>query len=304
MTPAAYRGFVNSGRMIKTMDGLYIPDTLDLITLLVIPVTLVAIGAVVTQLVKNEIKFKVASKRILLIFVISTLILFGWYNLGGLILYTNGRSAEGVDGCDQAVSIYEQAIHLNPKLSDARTRFVACKIALGLPADALTVITPLRKNLEYSPFYWKDMVSLYKEVNDFDKMLDAVKRAVLLDPSNVTWAVNMGEAYHRAQDYVKAEAVLRNVRVYNGNEPMAAYWLAWALYEQGKYQDALGHFDICITLMTPINQSNTGRCLAGKGFTFEKMGNNTEAVQAFTQALSTNPDQDDVKQELEKLQSH
>jgi tetratricopeptide (TPR) repeat protein len=141
--------------------------------------------------------------------------------------------------------------------------------------------------------YWHDLGIAYFAAGKYDDMLDAIKSAADLAPTNTDWITNIGEQLHRKGGYATAESVLRLVRIRNNADKLAIYWLAWALYEQKKYEDARGHFLKCIDSYK--NETFfVARCHSGIGFAWKAKGNYSSAKQEFEISLGILPNQADV----------
>lgn len=101
------------------------------------------------------------------------------------------------------------------------------------------------------------------------------------------------------KNYPEVERFTRIVRLNRAGNIAILFWLAWSLYEQEKYEDALGHFNLCVAQASPGYV--LGRCHAGKGFALNKLGRQGEAKDAFRKALEIYSDQMDVQSTLGSL---
>ncbi|MBM4425286.1 MAG: tetratricopeptide repeat protein, partial [Chloroflexi bacterium] len=79
--------------------------------------------------------------------------------------------------------------------------------------------------------------------------------------------------------------------------PEVSFWLAWSLYENGYYSEAIEYFDDAIE-----KGYFPGRAHAGKGFAFVRAGDFTHAAEEFITSLTQTPDQPDVQNCLLRIQ--
>lgn len=282
------------------MEGVNLPSlSNDWFATAIISMVSAIVAGLALQLVENKIQ----GNKLLNFFVATVLLAFVaillWYNIIGIVLFGWGRLVENTQGCGSALSIYENAVVQNPRFIPAREKLVECGTSAQRSNEVLNILEPLHSSLSNSPSYWRELALTYHRIGNYPKMVSVVEQAANLSPKDSTWITNLGEQLHRQLRYVDAEAVLRVVRTHNGADGEAAFWLAWALYEQGKYQDAIGHFDICMQL-NPSGY-NMARCMAGKGFALSRIGRYGEAKSLFETSLNLYPDQTDVRAALNQL---
>lgn len=282
------------------MDGLNLPSLSNdwFATAIISMVSAIAAGLGL-QMIENKITGSKLVNFLIATVLLAFVTILVWYNITGIVLFGLGRFIENTRGCASALSIYRNAVIQNPKFIPAREKFVECGYSIKRLNEILSTFEALQDSLSDSHTYWRELALVYYGVGNYPKMLSAVERAADLYPKDSVWITRLGEQLHRQLRYAEAEAVLRVVRTHNGADSEAVFWLAWALYEQGKYQDAIGHFDICMRL----NQSvyNMARCMAGKGFALRSVGKYNEAKSLLETSLNLYPDQPDVRTALNQL---
>lgn len=282
------------------MDGINLPSlSNDWFATAIISMASAIVAGLGLQLIENKITGSKLVNFLIVTVLIALAMILVWYNIAGIALFGLGRFIEYTQGCGSAFSTYKSAVIQNPKFILAREKLVECGISAKRLREVLATLEPLQSSLSDSYSYWRELAWVYYGVSNYPRMLSAVEQAADLEPKDSAWITMLGEQLHRQLRYADAEAVLRVVRVHNGADGQAAFWLAWALYEQGKYQDAIGHFDICMRL-NPSGY-NMARCMAGKGFALRSVGRYSEAKSLWETSLNLYPDQPDVRTALSQL---
>lgn len=282
------------------MNGLNLPSfSTDWFAPAVIVIMSAIISGIVTKVAGGEIPRNRAISFLVGTLLVTTIVILFWYNVIGIIIFNYADSVASSQGCRSAYSFYKSAVDWNPKYTRARIAFVECSLELNRAEDAVEILESLEPKLLGSWNYWNEMAWAYYGIQSYEKMISSVERAADLYPENTGWIDSLGEKLHRELKYREAEAILRIARTRNGSDGAAVFWLAWSLYEQDKYDDALSHFDECIRL----NSSGyfLARCIAGKGFTLRDTGRYQEARSLFETSLQIHSDQEDVRISLEQL---
>jgi len=300
------------------MEGLNFPTAVDWFNGALLSLVLAIVAATINKAVTSDMS---AKKAVIIVFSTLTVAIFAlalWYNFVGYIIFLQAKDLEERHGCNIAFPVYLNAVQSNPKLTNARENFVNCGLRIGKVDESIKTLNTVSPILFTKWLYWKEMAELYSYDNDEEKMYYAVSRIVDLHtyenrkaiieevsesarnyPKNSMWISALGEEFHDNWDYSMAEAILRIVRINNGSDANALFWLAWSLYEQKEYSDALNHFDECIKQIQEFDELAAGRCYAGKGFIYFDEGQIIKAKESFIKALELNPNQEDV---IEKLQ--
>jgi tetratricopeptide (TPR) repeat protein len=282
------------------MSGINLPSfSTDWFASAVIAVICAIVAGIVVLLAEKKIRGPKALAFVIGPLVLAIAAVLFWYNAVGIAICQSGRITELSHGCSQAFPAYKRAVAWNPKYTPARERMVVCALQLGRTDEALAVLEPLESALVDTWSYWYELSRCYCAVANSDHMVLSVDRAADIDPGQSAWIDSLAEALHRQFRFTEAEALTRIVRTHNGGDSVAVFWLAWALYEQDKYDDALGHFEKCIE-MNPAGYT-LSRCIAGKGFTLRDMGRYAEARQPLETSLQMDPTQLDVNAALAQL---
>lgn len=267
------------------------------------PAIIALVGAIIAGVISQvaENKIPVGKAIVFLASIIGgalTIVLL-WYNVVGEVFFLVAQDTRESKGCLAAFPVYKNAVRWNPKIPEARAELAECGLELNRNDETIKILEPLETLLSDSWAYWHQLAWAYFGEGLYDKMIYSVERSADLNPMKSTWIASLGEELINKFKYPEAEAVLRVARTRNGNDGESTFWLAWALYEQDKYDDALHHFDECIRL----NPSGYKlyRCIAGKGFALRDLGRYNEAKSLLETALQMDPNQDDVKIALEQL---
>jgi len=267
------------------------------------PAIIALVGAVLAGIISQVVENKISTKRAIVfsggtIAVALGVILF-WYNLIGIIIFSNAQDIRESKGCLAAFPYYKNATKWNPKIANARWQMVVCGLELNRNDEVLAILEPLESVLQDHWHYWVELSWAYYGSAKYTQMIKAVENGADLNPSQTEWIAVLGEKLMRNFNYSDAEAVLRVSRTRNDADGISTFWLAWALYEQRKYDDALFHFDECIRLNT--SGYKLSRCIAGKGFVYKSIGQYGEAKSLFETSLKMDPNQNDVKEALEAI---
>ena len=239
-------------------------------TSVVLAITVSVVVAIVTRVVDEKINWVKASKLtggVVAFGVVSYFLLF--YGVSWVSL-KRGNALERSQGCRIAVSAYRQALLWRPSNEDAQIKFAQCMSEIKQYENAIEVLDQIEDTEASKYTYWWARSIIYFRKGDYADLISSTETMLSLNPSTSPIVVSMAEDLHKNFHREEAEALLRNVRVYDDSNSQAIFWLAWALFEQEKYNDALYHFDLC--LQRYATGYEAGRCHAGKGFIFLKQG--------------------------------
>lgn len=257
------------------------------------------IAGVIAQVAENKISAKKAGSFLASILGVAFSIVFLWYNIVGIIFFYVGENTRISQGCLEAYPIFKKSVLWNPKIPGARAKLVDCGLELNRSNETITILESLENRLSDDAVYWYHLSWAYSGTEDYEKMIFSAERSADLNPDKATWIAGLGKNLIINFKYSEAEALLRIARTHNSNDGESTFWLAWALYEQEKYDDAIHHFDECIKL-NPSGY-NLSRCIAGKGFALKDLRRYNEAKSLFETSLQMDPNQDDVKEALAEI---
>lgn len=283
------------------MDVINYPTvkTLDLLSGTVIAIATAIIAGLVVHMIKGDINVGRGTKHTLITLIISCVFILSWYTIPGVLSYSNAETLKRQQGCPLALPAYQTAIELNPKLADARAKFLACKISEGELGDLPSILEAQAVTESGSARYWRDLAQVYFLVSDFEKMVTSVQRSSALDPRDTGWIVTLGQSLHGRAELKYAERVLILAVTANPDESYGIYWLAWVQYDLDNLSKALENFDLCLRRF--VKGAEIPRCHTGRGLTLAKMGRLAEARLALEQALDIFPDQQDALDALSQL---
>lgn len=282
------------------MDGLNFPIlSSDWFTPAIITLVGAVAAGVILKIAENKISAQNAFLFLTSTIVTAFIMVVIWYNFVGLIIFSIGEDVQMKEGCKEAFPLYKSAVNWNPKIPRARMALVGCGLDLNRSGEAIKTLEALESILSDNSVYWAQLSWAYSGTEDYEKMINSVEHSANLDSTDLGWISSLAERLMNQFKYEQAEAILRVVRVHNNSDSVAPFWLAWALYKQGKYEDAIHHFDECIRLNP--SGDRLYRCLAGKGFALRDIGAYSEARILLETSLQLNQNQDDVITALEQL---
>ncbi len=301
-----------------TIEGLHFPTAVDWFNGAILSLVIAIVAATINKAVTSDMSAKKAFIIIFSTFSIAVVVLAIWYNVIGYIIFFQANDLEEKHGCNIAFPVYVNAIQSNPKIANAREGLVNCGLRVNKVEESIETLEAASPILFTKWLYWKEMAELYSYESNEEKIRYAASRIIDLYtyensrvilkeisesaqnyPTNSRWITVLGEEFHDNLNYSMAEEIFRIVRINNGSDANALFWLAWSLYEQEEYLDALNHFEECINQVQSFDELAAGRCHAGKGFIYFKEGQIIKAKEEFLKALELNPNQEDV---VEKLQ--
>lgn len=282
------------------MNGLNVPSTSgDAFISILISVT----GAITVALLMKSFDNKNAASnafgfwaRTVLFFAA---LMFIYYNLIGIAITYRALAIEEDSGCVDAFPVFKNGMRWNPKHEGTRWGLVRCGGETNRLDEAIKMMEEVQPILEDYPIYWEQLAWGYNLAKSFDKMISAVAYGAKLNPNDVSWLTPLGTNLYNQRFYPEAENVFRVERSYNGDDGQTAYWLGWTLLAEGEYQDALNHFDLCLSQNQDHYEQT--RCISGKAYAYYYLGNASEAKVLFETSLRIYPDQQDVTNTLSQI---
>ena len=201
--------------------------------------------------------------------------------------YRAGNNSIESGDYSKAIENFTKAIDLNPK--DARY-FYNRSIGYRYTRRYDLAISDVDKTLELSPnlpnptlaevYYTKG--TLYQEKGDYEKALDFLNRAVLLDFRRAEFFNNRANTYRFLKNYDKALADFdRSLQI---KEYALTYYNRGALHdEKGDNDGAISDYSRAIELSPTYAEAFNNR-----GLSFQKKGSFDLALQDFAKAISIN----------------
>lgn len=285
------------------MDGINIPSSIDWFSTTTTTLLVAVIGGTINLMIKNEINSEKATKIITTAIISALGMMFLWYNLVGIFYLFPTYYTYDHKGCGASIFLLEETLEWNPKLINARYMLINCNSTLNRPEDSVSVLEKLQPQLSSSSEYWKQMSIVYFRVSDYPKMQDALIRYADIESAKSSeWILIVVHDLMDIKKYSEAESAIRIVRAKDNTNSSGIFWLAWALFEQKKYSEALQNFELCVDIYKPGGPSyELGRCFAGEGFIYKNLGAVSQAKESFGFALFFYKDQSDVEKALSEL---
>jgi serine/threonine protein kinase/tetratricopeptide (TPR) repeat protein len=197
-------------------------------------------------------------------------------------------------GLDGAIEEYKQAVELDPRYAMAhamlaqayghfsviRRNPAALDLALGNCQLALT-LDPKLVDAHLA------QALIFEYSGNEQGALDAIARALALDPSNARTLVWQAQIYTRLNRWADAEKTFHRVLKERPNYWLAYNELGFGLEEQGRYQDAFKAFRAA-SLAAPRNSM----ALSNLGGEYLQIGEFAEATETLKRSLALDPESD------------
>jgi len=103
---------------------------------------------------------------------------------------------------------------------------------------------------------WENLAQIYRNIINAAQGADvwtisAYQRAIVSDPQNPVYRLNLGGVYYSLGNYEEAAKVFEQVVVLKPDWPNAYYNLAWANFQKQKYQEAVSAMENVTRLLDP-----------------------------------------------------
>jgi len=104
--------------------------------------------------------------------------------------------------------------------------------------------------------YWQNLAEIYRNIINIAQQADtwtisAYQRAIVADPQNPAYRLNLGGIYYSLNNYDEALKMFEQAVVLKPDWPNAYYNLAWAYYQKQNYQAAVSAMENVIRLLDP-----------------------------------------------------
>jgi len=125
----------------------------------------------------------------------------------------------------------------------------AAKIAL-IEANNTVVLNPQKAS------NWENLALISRNLKDVfedaqKQTIEAYEKAILLDPQNPIYRLNLGSIYYLEQDFDQAVRLFEQTASLKKNWPNGHYNLSWALFQKQEYQKAIIEMQVAISLLDP-----------------------------------------------------
>lgn len=185
---------------------------------------------------------------------------------------------------DEAVEVFQKAVNLNPEDAHERMILASVQLMAHQPQHAIETLEPLLKaTREAQPLELAS--AAYEDLHDTEKAVDALRQAILLDPSNVSLYVDFAALSAAHQSFqVGIDAVNDGI----GLQPNAAplYFARGVLYVQlAEYEKAQADFERAYDLDPTQSLS-----AAAQGLAAAQRNDLNEALAGVNGKLARRPD--------------
>lgn len=108
---------------------------------------------------------------------------------------------------------------------------------------------------------WQYLASVYRNIINVAQgaelwTIAAYQRAILLDPQNPVYRLELGGVYYLLQSYADAQRLFEQAATLKPDWANAHYNLAWAMYQQEDYANAAAQMEQVLTLITDKNAAD------------------------------------------------
>ncbi len=101
---------------------------------------------------------------------------------------------------------------------------------------------------------WENLATIYRNIlnlaQDADSWtISSYQRAIVLDPNNPIYRLNLGGVYYSLTNYNQATSLFEQAAILKSDWPNAHYNLAWASYQEQDYQRAASEMQAVLNLL-------------------------------------------------------
>jgi len=108
---------------------------------------------------------------------------------------------------------------------------------------------------------WENLAVIYRNILNVAQGADvwtisAYQRAIVLDPQNSLYRLNLGGVYYSMNNYDEATKLFEQSVSLKPDWPNAHYNLSWSSYQKGDYQRAVSEMQNVVSLLNPERDKN------------------------------------------------
>ncbi len=207
-------------------------------------------------------------------------------------LYSQGLALLSRDDYAKALPYFEKASDTDPTYAEAWYQAGYCYGMLGRHQDALKASRQAAKlRPEWSAVYVNIGVSSFA-LSQYKEALDAYKQASRLDESNPDIEYSLGLTLERLNRSDEGVLAYKRAVAIKPDHAAAIEKLGLALFQQKRYADAAASFEQLKAYKPDAKTYNN------LGESYLESGKADESVDAFSNALSVNPDMDKARYNL------
>jgi len=254
-------------------------------------------------------KFKVALKGLLLIFISIVVFLLSyltisqikiWHNSeifwgyvisafpfpksNPLVHYNLGNAYDRVGKLDETISQYKQALALKPHYPKAHNNLGVAYVKKGILDEA---ICEFNKALAIKPHYAEVHNNLgiaYFKKGMLDKAIAEYERAIAIEPRYPKAHNNLGYAYVKKGILDEAISEFKKELTINPNDAEALYSLGFIYDDKGLLDEAIYEYKKALAI-----NLNYAKAHNNLGIVYFKKGMLDEAISEYKKALAINP---------------
>ncbi|MFZ3147663.1 MAG: tetratricopeptide repeat protein [Methanothrix sp.] len=218
-----------------------------------------------------------------------------WMTKAEVLAYAGGR-------WEEALAAINQSLELNPS-SRVNWRFKADILSeLGRKDEAIEAFDEVLKQNSEDAESWLWKASLLVEMKRYNESLEAYDKAIELIPENNTedlalnwaskaWALNKtGKTDEARAAFQKSLELYDQAILKNAGDISLLQLKGKALFELGRYDEAIEVYDLVLRDSPDIKPSTTKTCAwISKGDALRAQGKNEKALEAYNKAIELGP---------------
>lgn len=185
----------------------------------------------------------------------------------------------------EAISLYEELIRLHPDEDSLHLALAWAYKDGGRLDDAIAVFEGLlEKELKrkvFTGFAFDELVKIFKEEKQFDRMIGICEKAVAAQPEDVSLLFTLGDAYLLGGDPVKAIEVYEKIIFMEPDASASFLGLGNAHIAAGDYESAEAAYERAIR----IDPSDADVYANRLGMAYLRVGEYERAGEAFKKAI-------------------
>lgn len=146
------------------------------------------------------------------------------------------------------------------------------------------------------PFYANILGSQYLNKGDLERARQELSTAYEKQPESLDYALDYGRALLISKDYLKVKEILAPFEETENVDFDLFYYLGEASKELREYENAISYYQRSLTFRGSVVEilNSIGSC-------YLELGNTEEALRAWEKSLELNPDQEDIRRQVDKL---
>ncbi len=191
----------------------------------------------------------------------------------------------------EAIDLYQKLIDLNPEEDSLRLTLAWAYKDSGQLNDAIAVFEELlEKELKrkvFTGFAFDELVKIFKEGKQYDRMIRICERAVSAQPDDVSLLFTLGDAYLLNGLPEKAIEVFKKIIVMEPDASASLLSLGNAHIAAGEYDHAEAAYENAVTIDPPDADIYYNRL----GMTYLRAGEYSRAGAAFEKAIGYRGDE-------------